>query len=320
MPALRIVLLDGFTADPDGAWPELGGLGELVVYPRSRPDELAARAAGARALITNKAVLDGALIRALPDLAYIGVSATGTNVVDLPAARERGVTVTNVPGYSTESVAQLVFAYLLHFAVDVAGHDGAVKAGGWAASADFSFTLRPLGELAGKTLVVVGLGAIGRAVARIATGFGMKVLAAAVPGRPAGDRVPLAEALPQAHAVTLHCPWTAKTDRLVDAGFLAQLRPGAVLINTSRGGLVDEAALVDTLASGRLGGVGLDVLGREPPPPEHRLTNPAAPWSGRVIVTPHLAWATIEARARLRREVAENLAAFTRGEARNRVA
>jgi glycerate dehydrogenase len=264
-------------------------------------------------------VLDGELIRALPDLKYIGVSATGTNSVDLPAARERGVVVTNVPGYSTESVAQLVFAYLLHFAVDVAGHDGAVKAGGWAACADFSFTLRPLTELAGKTLVIVGLGAIGRAVARIARGFSMNVLAAAVPGRPAADRVPLGEALPQADFVTLHCPWTAKTDRLVGPDFLAQLRPGAILINTSRGGLLDEGAVVDALASGRLGGLVVDVLGREPPPADHRLTSAAAPWAARVLVTPHLAWATVEARARLRHEVAENLAAFTRGEARNRI-
>jgi glycerate dehydrogenase len=317
---MRIVLLDGFTAAEGGSWPELAALGDVVLHPRSRPDEIASRCAGAQAVITNKAVLEGALIRALPDLAYIGLSATGTNAVDLPAARERGVAVTNVPGYSTESVAQLVFAYLLHFADDVAGHDAAVKAGGWAACADFSFTLRPLTELAGKTLVIVGLGAIGRAVARIARGFSMNVLAAAVPGRPAAERVPLGEALAQADFVTLHCPWTAKTDRLVDAGFLAQLRPGTIVINTSRGGLLDEGAVVDALASGRLGGLGVDVLGREPPPAEHRLTSASAPWAGRVVVTPHLAWATVEARARLRREVADNLAAFTRGEARNRLA
>ena len=317
---MRIVLLNSFTAEQGAGWPELAALGEVVDHARSRPEEVAARATGATALITNKAVLDSELIPALPELKYIGVSATGTNIVDLAAARARGVAVTNVPGYSTESVAQLVFACLLHFAVDVAGHDAAVKAGAWAASADFCFTLRPLTELRGKTLVIIGQGAIGGAVARIGRGFGMNVIAAAVPGRPTAERVPLAEALPQADFVTLHCPLTSHTDRLVDPRFLAQLRPGALLINTSRGGLVDNAALVQALAAGRLGGVALDVLSREPPPADHPLTNPAAPWASRVVVTPHLAWATVEARARLRREVAENLAAFLRGEARNRVA
>ena len=265
-------------------------------------------------------MLDGALLRALPRLRYIGVSATGTNVVDLAAAREHHIAVTNVPGYSTESVAQLVFAQLLHLAVDVAGHSAAVKAGAWARTPDFCFFQRPLIEWAGKTLVIVGLGAIGRAVARIAAGFGMTVIAAAVPGSSSSGRTPLAEALPRADAVTLHCPLTPATERLVDARFLAQLRPGAMLVNTSRGGLIDEPALVAALAAGHLGAVALDVLGQEPPPPDHPLTNPAAPWAGRVLVTPHLAWGTVESRARLRREVAENLAAFLRGEPRNRVA
>jgi glycerate dehydrogenase len=326
---MRIVLLDSFTADQGEAqaWPELARAGDVVLHPRTGPAQLAERCAGAEALITNKVVLPASLLSALPALRYVGVCATGTNVVDLDAARARGLAVTNVPGYAAESVAQLVFAIVLHLASDVAGHDAAVKAGAWAASPDFAFFLRPLRELHGKTLLVVGLGAIGRAVARIGRGFGLTVLAAAVPGSPThGDdpgaqpRLPLDEALPRADVVSLHCPLTPATERLVNERFLARLRPGAILVNTSRGGLIDEPALVAALRAGHLGGVGLDVLSREPPPADHPLADPRAPYAARVVVTPHLAWGTVEARARLRREVGENLLAYLRGEHRNRVA
>jgi glycerate dehydrogenase len=317
---MRIVLLDSFTADQDESdWPELRALGALERHGRTRPQDLPVICRDAEVIITNKAVLSATLIQSLPNLRYIGVSATGTNIVDLEAARARGIVVTNVPGYSTESVAQHVFALLLHFAVDVAGHAAAVKAGRWAACPDFCFFLRPLTELRGKTLVVAGLGAIGSAVARIAHGFGMQVVPAAVPGSRAHDRVPLQEALPHADAVTLHCPLTPATQGLVNTRFLESLKPNAYLINTSRGGLVDETALVAALDAGRLGGVGLDVLSQEPPPVTHPLTDPKAPWAARVVITPHIAWGTVEARARLRREVAENVAAFLRGEPRNRV-
>ena len=327
---MRIVLLDSFTADqqvrnPDRVpslqqWERLAALGEVKAYPRSAPDQVLERAQGAEAIVTNKVVLDRGMLERLPGLRYIGISATGTNVVDLQAARERGVAVTNVPGYSAESVAQLVFALALHFAVDVAAHSAAVKRGDWARSPDFCFFLKPLRELAGRRLVILGLGAIGQAVARIGRGFGLSIIAAAVPGSPVtADRVPLPEALPQADLVTLHCPLTPATQRLVDARFLAALPPGAVLINTSRGGLIDLPALQASLNAGHLGGVGLDVLDREPPPLDHPLTDPTAPYADRVVITPHLAWGTVEARARLRHEVAENLAAFTRGERRNRV-
>jgi glycerate dehydrogenase len=316
----RIVLLDSFAADQgDTAWPELRALGELVVHPRTPPHLVRERCAGAQALLTNKVVLSADLMSALPDLRYIGVTATGTNVVDLEAARARNIAVTNVPAYSTESVAQLVFALILHFAVDVAGHDAAVKAGRWATSPDFCFFLHPMRELAGKTMVVVGSGAIGKAVARIATGFGMKVVAARVPGSTSADRTELATALPLADVVTLHCPLTGATRGLVDRHFLAALRPGAILINTSRGPVVDEAALLDALRSGHLAGVGLDVLGTEPPAPDHPLLDGRAPWSSRLVVTPHLAWGTVEARRRLASCVAANLAAFLAGESMNRV-
>jgi len=234
----------------------------------------------------------------------------------------RLVAVTNVPGYATESVAELVFALILHFSFDVAGHNASVKAGVWAASADFCFFRRPLVELAGKTLALVGSGAIGGAVGRIAEAFGMRVIHAAVPGAPArsGARVPLPEALPDADFVSLHCPLTERTRGLVGADFLARMKPGAILINTARGGLVDEAALAEALASGRLAGAGLDVLSAEPPSPTHPLTDPRAPWAGRVVITPHIGWGTVEARQRLAGEVTQNLAAFLAGQPRNRVA
>jgi glycerate dehydrogenase len=323
---MNIVFLDSFAADQGApAWAELRQLGSLTLYPRTEPSEVISRCREADAVITNKVVLGAAELEALPQLRYIGVSATGTNIIDIPAARARGIAVTNVPGYSTESVAQLTFALLLHFTNRVAAHDAAVKAGRWSAAPDFCFFLTPLQELAGKTLVIIGKGAIGSAVARIAVGFGMHVVAAAVPGSPSAmpdrtdARVALAEALPRADVVSLHCPLTPSTDKLVDAAFLARLKPGAILINTSRGGLIDEPALATALAAGQLGGVGLDVLSREPPPAVHPLINPAAPWADRVVITPHTAWGTSEARLRLQQEVAHNLAAFQAQSRRNRV-
>jgi glycerate dehydrogenase len=320
VPAMRIVLLDAFTTDQgDTRWPELRSLGELDVYPRTEPARVVERCAGAEAVLTNKVVLSAEVIAALPALRYIGLTSTGTNVVDLAAARARGIAVTNVPAYSTESVAQLVFAMILHFACRAGEHDAAVKAGRWAAGPDFCFFLAPLAELAGKTLVVLGLGAIGKAVSRIGAAFGMNVLAAAVPGSTSTDRVPLAEALPAADVVTLHCPLGPATRNLVGRDFLAAMKPEAILVNTSRGPLVDEEALLAALRAGRLGGVALDVLAREPPLPGHPLLDPRAPWAGRLLVTPHLGWGTAEARRRLMSEVAQNLIAFQAGQVRNRV-
>jgi glycerate dehydrogenase len=322
---MRIVILDTFTADQgdvDAFWADLRARGELAVYPRTPPADVVSRAAGAEAALTNKVPIGADAFAALPALRYVGVLATGTNIVDLAAARAAGVAVTNVPGYATESVAELVFALALQFTHDVAGHAAAVKAGRWAASPDFSFFTRPIVELAGKTLVVVGSGAIGGAVARIGAAFGMRIVHAAVPGAPARagqPRTPLAEALPQADVVTLHCPLTEATREMADARFLGALKPSAILINTGRGALVSEPDLVAALADGRLGGVGLDVLSAEPPPADHPLTDGRAPWAGRVVVTPHIGWGTVEARRRLAAEAAENLAAFLRGERRNRV-
>jgi glycerate dehydrogenase len=329
----RIVILDSFTADQgdvEGFWADLRALGDVTAYPRTSAAERALRCAGAQAILTNKVVVDSALLEALPALRYTGVLATGTNVVDLDAARARGIAVTNVPAYAGESVAGLVFALILHFYYDVAGHAADVAAGGWARCPDFSFFRKPLHELAGKTLVVVGSGHIGGAVARIGAAFGMTVVRAAVPRTEVPkttspeaapkDRVPLAQALPLADVVSLHCPLTEATRGLAGPAFFAALKPGALFINTGRGGLVDEPALLAALAGGRLGGAGLDVLGVEPPPADHPLTDRRAPWASRLVVTPHIGWGALEARQRMERVAAGNLASFLDGGRLNRVA
>jgi glycerate dehydrogenase len=318
----RIVILDSFAADQgetQSFWQGLAALGELTLFPRTDPAQRIERAAGALALLTNKVIIDAELVAALPELRYVGVLATGTNIIDLEAARARGVAVTNVPGYATRSVAELVFAMILHFTLDVAGHDAAVKNGAWARSPDFCFFQRPLHELAGKTLVVIGAGHIGGAVARIGEAFGMTVVRAAVPGSSSPGRTPLEQALPLADVVTLHCPLTDATRGLVNQAFLRALKPEAILINTGRGPLIDEAALMAALGEGRLSGVGLDVLSQEPPPADHPLLDRAAPWAARLAVTPHIGWGTIEARRRLARMVALNLEAFLTGQRLHRV-
>jgi len=318
---MRIVVLDAFTTDQGDAdaWRGLAAHGEQIVHPRTASADLVARCAGAEAVLTNKAPLDAATIAALPALRYVGVLGTGYNVVDVDTCRARGIAVCNVPGYSTGSVAQHVFALVLHLVSDVAGHAARARAGRWARSPDFCFFTRPLVELAGLTLVVIGSGAIGSAVARIGAGFGLRVIAAAVPGSATPGRTPLAEALPQADLVSLHCPLVPRTRHLVDDTFLAAIKPGAILINTGRGALVDEAALTRALASGQLGGAGLDVLSDEPPALDHPLLRADAPWADRLVVTPHIAWGTVAARARLVAAATANLAAWRAGQRLNRV-
>jgi glycerate dehydrogenase len=322
---VRIVILDSFPADqgdPTYTWEGLRALGELQLHARTHEDQVLERCRGATAVLTNKVDIRGETLEMLPEIRYVGVMATGTNMVDLEAARAHGVAVTNVPGYATDAVAQLVFALILHLTHDVGAHDRAVKSGRWAASPDFSLFVQPLVELAGKTMAVVGTGSIGSSVARIAEAFGMHVLRAAVPGspqRPGVSRVRLPEALAEADVVTLHCPLTPLTRGLVDATFLRAMKPKAILVNTGRGPLINEADLRAALEAGRLGGVGLDVLSAEPPPAGHPLLDPRAPWASRVVVTPHIGWGTQEARRRLEQAVTRNLAAFIAGESSNRV-
>lgn len=314
---MKIVVLDGHTLNPgDLSWDELRALGECEIHPRTPPELVTARAAGAEVVLTNKVVLDAATLAALPALRYIGVLATGYNVVDTAAARARGVTVTNVPGYSTKSVAQLTFALLLELTHHVGHHAETVRAGRWSASPDFCYWDFPLVELDGRTLGVVGFGAIGREVARIAAAFGMRVLAHTrrPPNPPPSgvEFVPLEELFACADVVSLHCPLTPETKHLVNAERLARMKPGAFLLNTGRGPLVDEAALAAALNRGELAGAGLDVLSVEPPPPNHPLLT-----ARNCVITPHLAWASEAARRRLLREVVANLRAFLAGSPRN---
>lgn len=314
--AERIVVLDGYTLNPgDVPWTPFEPLGALEIHDRTPEPLVASRAAGAPYVLTNKALVSAQTIMALPGLKYIGVLATGTNIVDLKAARDHGVTVTNVPGYSTDSVAQLVFALLLELSCHTASHAMAVHDGDWVQSPDFSFTVAPITELAGKTLGVVGLGAIGQRVAKIGAALGMKIAAA---HQRSMDRVSIPgvevrwlavdDLLKESDVVTLHCPLTDQTRHLINTERLAMMKRTAVLINTGRGPLIDEAALADALQRGVIAGAGLDVLSAEPPPQTNPLLN--AP---RCIITPHIAWASVEARRRLMHMAAENLRAFIAG-------
>jgi glycerate dehydrogenase len=265
-------------------------------------------------VLTNKTPLPAATLRELPGLRYVGVLATGVNIVDLAAAKGLGVTVTNVPGYSTASVAQHVFAMLLELTNRVAEHAAAVRSGHWTRCGDFAFYLGPLTELEGKVMGIVGLGAIGSRVATIAQALGMRTLAWARPGTTAAPAVPGVERLPleallaQSDVVTLHCPLTEATRHLMNHGRLALMKPSAVLINTGRGPLIDEPALAQALREGRLSGAALDVLSVEPPPADHPLLREPG-----CLITPHNAWASVEARRRLMQLAADNLQAFIAG-------
>jgi glycerate dehydrogenase len=314
---MKIVLLDAFLADDGGkeAWPGLETLGAVTRYDRTPAEDCTARLEGVVVAVTNKVVFDEALLEALPALRHIAVTATGTNVVDLAACRARGIAVTNVPAYSTESVAQHTFALILADACAVAESHARVMNGDWTDCADFCFLPRPTRELAGKALLLIGYGAIGRAVERIARAFGMEVLVAQLPNRPErAGQTPLAEALPRAEVVSLHCPLTAETEGLVGQSFLSRCREDLLLVNTARGGLVDEAALATWLSAHPQARAAVDVLSSEPPRAESPLLNHA-----QVTVTPHIAWATVEARDRLRTVVVENIAAWQAGTEQNRV-
>lgn len=315
---MRIVILDAHTANPgDLDWQALAAQGELVVHARSTASEVVARAAAATAVLVNKVKLGVAEFAALPNLRYVGVLATGVNVVDLEAARQQGIAVSNVPGYSTASVAQLTMALLHELCLGVGRHGAANRTGAWSRSADFCWWEGRLVELAGLRLGLVGLGSIAQAVARIAQAYGMEVIACRRSTKPPPPGVALvdqATLFASCDVVSLHCPLTAENAGFVNSDLLATMKPGAFLINTARGGLLDEGAVAAALASGRLGGAGLDVLSAEPPPPGHPLIS--AP---RCVITPHIGWATTAARQRLIAEVAANLAAWRRGEQRNRV-
>jgi len=321
-----IVVLDGYTLSPGGDvdWSPLKALGALTIHDRTPVAQAAGRIGDARLVLTNKAVINADVLAAAPKLQYIGVLATGTNIVDLKAARARGVTVTNVPGYSTASVAQLVFALTLELVSHTSGHARAVADGQWARCPDFSFTVAPITELAGKRLGIVGLGAIGRRVATIGAALGMEVVASSRAGdlgprtgeladmpQAVVTRVTLDELFASSDVVSLHCPLTegpGGTRGLINAERLAKMKRSAILINTGRGPLIDEPALAAALRAGQIAGAGLDVLSAEPPPADNPLLT--AP---NCVITPHVAWASVEARRRLMATAAENLRRFLAG-------
>lgn len=314
---MNIVVLDGYTLNPgDLCWDGLEALGPCTIHDHTPPESVIHRAAGAPIILTNKTVLSRETIACLPDLRYIGVLATGYNVVDIVAARQQGVVVTNVPCYGTMSVAQMVFAHLLNLTQHVADHGRSVAQGDWTRCPDFCYWQSPLVELAERTLGIVGLGRIGRAVAAMGQAFGMNVLAydpAAPVAPPAGVHfVDLETLFRQSDAVTLHCPLTAETQSLVNAKTLEWMKPTAVLINTSRGPLVDERALAHALNGGRLAGAGLDVLAVEPPAADNPLLT-----ARNCCITPHIAWATSAARKRLLDMAVANVRAFLEDQPQN---
>jgi glycerate dehydrogenase len=313
----KIVCLDGYTLNPgDLSWEPFEVLGQLVVHDRTPRQQLLPHAQGAMALLTNKVPLHRQTLTQLPDLRYIGVLATGYNVIDVQAADECGVVVTNVPAYGTESVAQHTIALMLELMRQVGAHHHAVHTGQWSGQAEWCLPMTPIWECTGKTLGIVGLGRIGLAVARVAAAMGMRLIAH-VMRQPPEDQlaslpvrfVELDELFEQADVVSLHCPQTPDTQNMVNAQRLARMKRSAFLINTSRGGLVDSVALAQALRSGTIAGAALDVLEQEPPPPDHPLI--AAP---NCIITPHVAWYALEARARLMKIAADNLASFLAGQ------
>lgn len=316
---MKIVELDGYAANPgDLSWDGFKELGELTVYDRTAPEDVLERAKGAQVILTNKVLITAELMDQLPELRYIGVLATGYNVVDIPAARRHGIVVTNIPAYSTMSVAQMVMAHLLNITNQVALHSEAVKQGEWQHNKDFSFSLTPLIELDGKTLGIVGLGNTGTATARIAQRFGMRILAYSSKSSEALQQMGIEKAesyeqlFREADVLSLHCPLTEETHHLVNTERLSWMKPTAILINTGRGPLVDEAALAAALNEGRIMAAGVDVLEEEPP----RKGSPLIT-ARNCYITPHIAWATKAARIRLLNIALENIKAFLNGKPQN---
>ena len=305
---MKIVVLDGYTANPgDLSWAKLASLGDLTVYDRTAPEQVSARIGDVELVLTNKTALTRERMAAAPKLRYVGVLATGYNVVDVDAARELGVTVTNVPAYSTDSVAQMTIALLLEICHHAGAHDRAVQEGRWSACPDYCFWDYPLIELAGKTMGVIGYGRIGRRVAELARCLGMKVVAwTRTPRDP--ECVSLDELLRVSDVITLHCPLFPETRGLINRETIAKMKDGVILLNTSRGPLIDDLALCEAIRSGKVYAAGADVAAVEPIAADNLLLG-----LPNMILTPHIAWATLEARTRLLDIAAENVRAFLRG-------
>ena len=317
---MKIVVLDGYGLNPgDLSWSGMEALGELMVYDRTSPSELLERSEGAEVLITNKTLITAENMAELPNLKYIGVLATGYNVVDIDAAKARGIVVTNIPAYSTNSVAQMVFAHVLNITQHVGHYSDENAKGRWSSNADFCYWDTNLVELDGKKMGIVGLGNIGKATARIALAFGMEVLAYTSKEQkdlPQGiKKATLDELFTESDVVSLHCPLTTETKELVNAERLKTMKPNAILINTGRGPLVNEQDLADALNEGRIAGAGLDVLSVEPSVANNPLLS-----AKNCFITPHIAWATKEARTRLMDIAINNLRSYQEGNIINNVA
>ena len=311
---MKIVVLDGYALNPgDNPWNGVAELGDLTVYDRTDAQKIVERASGADVVLTNKTPLTAETLEQLPDLKFIAVLATGYNIVDVGAARQRGISVSNVPTYSTDSVAQLVFALLLELCHHVGLHDELIRKGEWQRRGEFCFWDKPLIELAGKTMGIIGFGRIGRRVGEVAHAFGMNVLAYDVCAEGEPAYTPFAwktvsEVFAAADVVSLHCPQTADNVGMVNRDLLELARPELMLINTARGGLVNEADLAAALNAGRIAAAAVDVQTAEPPAQDSPLAG-----AENCIRTPHIAWATLEARRRLMATTAENIAAFVAG-------
>ncbi len=306
----KIVIIDGYVANSgDLSWDKLKELGELTVYDRTAPEDVIDRCKDALAVLTNKVLFTDEVMSRLPELKYIGVLATGFNNIDIEAARRRGITVTNVPAYSTDSVAQLVFAHLLNIVNDISGYAESVNRGEWSECIDFSYRLRPFDELAGKTMGIIGFGNIGSRVAQIAHAFGMNVITNS--GREIPEyakRVDLDTLFRTADVISLNSALTPATAGIINRENIAKMKPSAILINTSRGPLVDEAALAEALREGNIAAAGIDVLCQEPP-------RNGSPLIGcpNVYITPHIAWESTQARRRLVDIAVANLSSFAEG-------
>ncbi|MDE7474353.1 MAG: D-2-hydroxyacid dehydrogenase [Duncaniella sp.] len=312
----KIIILDGYVANSgDLSWEPLRELGELTVYDRTAPEEVTERAADATAIYTNKVLITDDVMEALPELKFIGVLATGYNNVDIDAAHRRGITVCNVPAYSTDSVAQLVFAHLLHIVNSIGDYAASVNSGEWAGNRDFSYRLRPFDELAGQTIGIIGMGNIGHHVAAIAQAFGMRVVTNSGRELPDGvERVSLDELFRQSDVISLNSALTPATKGIISREALALMKPTAIIINTSRGPLIEEEALAEALREGRIAAAGIDVLCEEPPRKGSLLIG-----CPRCFVTPHIAWQSSQARQRLVDISIDNLRRFLDGKPQNRV-
>ena len=317
---MKIVALDGYAANPgDLSWDELKTLGDCIIYERTTPEQVLERAEDAEILLTNKVIITAEHMAALPQLKYIGVLATGYNIVDVAAAKERGIIVTNIPAYSTPSVAQMVFAHLLNIAQQVKHYSDEVRSGRWSASKDFCFWDTPLLELRGMKIGIVGLGHTGYTTARIAIGFGMEVYAYTSKSSfqlpPEIKKMELDQLFAECDIVSLHCPLTEDTRELVNARRLKLMKPSAILINTGRGPLVNEQDLADALNNGQIFAAGLDVLSQEPPCPDNPLLT-----ARNCYITPHIAWASTAARTRLMNILLDNVKGYLNGKVINNVA